>query len=108
MSCIMDESKRESEKLKTEELTTVSVKKLPRPYQTELLEHALRENTIVNLGTGAGKTFVAVMLIREMSHQTQGRFREENGKRTIFLAHTGKLKNREKTYCTCILHEPSC
>ena len=97
----MAESERESKKLKTEDQTTVSVKtvKIPRVYQTELLEHALRENTIVNLGTGAGKTFVAVMLIREMSYQTQGKFRGENGKRTIFLAHTGKLKKTEKHTC---------
>ena len=61
-----------------------------RPYQVELVEYALRENTIVSLGTGAGKTFVAVMLIREMSHMTLEKFTEETGQRTIFLAHTGK------------------
>ena len=63
--------------------------KKARPYQVELLQHALRENTIVNLGTGAGKTFIAVMLIREMSPQTEGAFNDEKGQRTIFLAHTG-------------------
>ena len=62
-----------------------------RPYQVELLDHSLRENTIVNLGTGAGKTFVAVMLIRELGHQTNGEFTDDNGQRTIFLAHTGIL-----------------
>jgi len=37
-----------------------------RPYQEELLQKAIAGNTIVYLGTGSGKTFIAVMLIREM------------------------------------------
>lgn len=75
---------------KDEDNSSVAPKREARPYQTELVEHALKENTIVNLGTGAGKTFVAVMLIRELSHQTQGTFEDvKGGKRTVFLAHTG-------------------
>ena len=58
-----------------------------RPYQFELLEAALEENTIVNLGTGAGKTYIAVMLIKELSPSIF--FRE---KRTVFLVTTGMLK----------------
>ena len=37
-----------------------------RPYQEELLQKALLGNTIVYLGTGSGKTFIAVMLVKEM------------------------------------------
>ena len=37
-----------------------------RPYQEELLKKAMEGNTIVYLGTGSGKTFIAVMLIKEM------------------------------------------
>ena len=61
-----------------------------RPYQVELVEHALRENTIVNLGTGAGKTFVAVLTMKELAHQTEGEFTELKGQRTVFLAPTGE------------------
>ena len=59
-----------------------------RPYQLELLEASLEENTIVNLGTGAGKTFIAVMLIRELSPQILKPFKE-GAKRTVFLVTTG-------------------
>ncbi len=62
----------------------------PRPYQLELLESAISDNTIVNLGTGAGKTFIAVMLIRELSHEILDSFSDTGAKRTIFLVNTGK------------------
>lgn len=63
----------------------------PRPYQEELLEDALCENTVVNLGTGAGKTYIAVMLIKELSYQILDKpFTPETAKRTIFLVPTGK------------------
>jgi len=61
----------------------------PRPYQLELLDACLNENTIVNLGTGAGKTFIAVMLIRELSYQILERFITEGAQRTVFLVNTG-------------------
>lgn len=61
-----------------------------RPYQAELLEDALCENTVVNLGTGAGKTFIAVMLIKELSFQVLDRPFTAMAKRTVFLVPTGK------------------
>lgn len=55
-----------------------------RPYQQELLEAALEENTIVNLGTGAGKTYIAVMMIKELSPAIFNYY-----ERSVFLVTTG-------------------
>lgn len=38
----------------------------PREYQRKIFEIAKQRNTIVNLGTGAGKTFIALLLIRDI------------------------------------------
>ena len=74
-----------------------------RPYQVELLERALKRNTIVCLGTGTGKTFISVMLIKELSHQIRETF-NNGGKRTFFLVNTGKkvLRNTHKEYVSSL------
>lgn len=36
----------------------------PREYQLEMLEASLRENIIVAMGTGSGKTSIAVLRIQ--------------------------------------------
>lgn len=61
---------------------------LARPYQVELLERAKERNTIVCLGTGTGKTFISVMLIKEHAHEVRGTYKK-GGKRTFFLVNTG-------------------
>jgi ERCC4-related helicase len=62
-----------------------------RPYQLELLECALESNTIVLLGTGSGKTFIAVMLLKQLSYMILGSYKyDSNSKRTIFLVNTGE------------------
>lgn len=61
-----------------------------RSYQLELLDSAIKKNTIVLLGTGAGKTFIAVLLIKQFSHMILDSFKDNpNTKRTIFLVTTG-------------------
>ena len=39
-----------------------------RPYQVELLQKCLASNSIVYLGTGSGKTFIATMMIKELGN----------------------------------------
>ncbi|XP_019181512.1 PREDICTED: endoribonuclease Dicer homolog 2-like [Ipomoea nil] len=39
-----------------------------RSYQLEALEKAIRQNTIVFLETGSGKTLIAIMLLRSFAH----------------------------------------
>lgn len=58
----------------------------PRTYQVELLDVAVQGNTIVCLGTGTGKTFIAVMLIKELAYQVRRPYGE--GKCTIFIVDT--------------------
>ncbi|KAM5242623.1 endoribonuclease Dicer isoform 3-T6 [Hipposideros larvatus] len=55
--------------------------------QVELLEAALDHNTIVCLNTGSGKTFIAVLLTKELSYQIRGDF-STHGKRTVFLVNS--------------------
>ena len=63
----------------------------PRPYQVELLKAAIEKNTIVLLGTGAGKTFIAVMLIKQLASPIAIPLSERAAKRTVFLVNTGKF-----------------
>lgn len=41
----------------------------PRAYQLELYEHAKKQNSILVLGTGSGKTFISILLIKDLGHQ---------------------------------------
>ena len=56
-------------------------------YQLDLCKRALEENIIVYLGTGCGKTHIAVLLIYELGH----RIRKPRRDVCIFLAPTVPL-----------------
>ncbi|XP_063296113.1 endoribonuclease Dicer [Pelobates fuscus] len=66
----------------------------PRKYQVELLEAALDHNTIVCLNSGSGKTFIAVLLTKELSYQVRGNFNKE-AKRTVFLVNSAKQVSQQ-------------
>jgi endoribonuclease Dicer len=54
------------------------------------VEQAKSENLIVCLPTGSGKTFIAIMLIKELSPDIRSSL-QNGGKRTILLVKTGIL-----------------
>lgn len=60
--------------------------------QLEMVRLAKAGNVIVKLDTGAGKTFVASMLMQHMLPQTKASL-SEGGKRIVFLVKTGKNDN---------------
>ena len=99
-----EDSAEDSSASETETETQPDDRKItPRPYQVELLERSLERNTIVCLGTGTGKTFISVMLIKELSHQIRETF-NNGGKRTFFLVNTGKKvpRNTHKEYVSSL------
>ncbi|PNF18314.1 hypothetical protein B7P43_G14501 [Cryptotermes secundus] len=64
----------------------------PRPYQEQLMNIAKVQNTIIYLPTGSGKTFIAVMLIKEMSSSL------DKGKHTFFVVNTVALVSQQAAY----------
>ncbi|XP_025991526.1 endoribonuclease dcr-1 [Solenopsis invicta] len=69
----------------------------PRAYQIDLFERALRNNTILYLPTGAGKTYIAIMLLKHLSGDIRKPYRE-GGKRTIFTVNTVALVTQHAEY----------
>lgn len=53
-------------------------------YQLEALEKAIKQNTIVFLETGSGKTLIAVMLLRAYAHS----IRKPSDSIAVFLVPT--------------------
>lgn len=69
----------------------------PRPYQLELCQRALESNAIIYLPTGAGKTFIAILLIKKLSNDLQMPF-SAGGKRTVFIVNTVPLVDQQANY----------
>ncbi|XP_028968970.1 endoribonuclease Dicer [Galendromus occidentalis] len=68
-----------------------------RHFQLELFELAVKQNVIICLGTGTGKTLVSALLIKELLHQTRERL-ENGGRRSVFLAPTVPLVQQQTAY----------
>ena len=52
-----------------------------------LMEQAKSKNLIVCLPTGSGKTYIAILLIKELAHQ----IRDTTSKRTVILVKTSNV-----------------
>lgn len=66
-------------------------RKIARTYQLELCKKALEENVIVYLGTGSGKTHIAILLMYEMGHL----IRKPSKNICVFLAPTVALVQQQ-------------
>nr|AFB82635.1 dicer-2 [Penaeus japonicus] len=66
----------------------------PRSYQLELFNCALKKNSILVLGTGSGKTFISILLIKELGHQIRESLKG-GSKRTVFVVNTVPLVHQQ-------------
>ncbi|KAG9458819.1 hypothetical protein H6P81_003327 [Aristolochia fimbriata] len=86
------EWKTESENEANRSVADASENFHPRGYQIEILNVALRRNTIGVLDTGAGKTMIAVMLMKEIQNVMKQR---GDNRLIIFMAPTVHLVNQQ-------------
>lgn len=63
----------------------------PRDYQTALFEVAKKRNTIINLGTGKGKTLIALLTIQHFAPAF------DQGKQTLFMVPSVPLCIQQST-----------
>ncbi|XP_057660796.1 endoribonuclease Dicer [Diorhabda carinulata] len=60
---------------------------IPRNYQEELMKICLEQNTIIFLPTGSGKTFIALLVLKQMGADLLKSY-SQGGKITIILVNT--------------------
>ncbi|XP_011871131.1 PREDICTED: endoribonuclease Dicer [Vollenhovia emeryi] len=69
----------------------------PRAYQIDLYEKAVQNNTIIYLPTGAGKTYIAILLLKHLSGDIRRSYLD-GGKRSIFVVNTVALVVQHAEY----------
>jgi superfamily II DNA or RNA helicase/dsRNA-specific ribonuclease len=82
---------RSEESRRLESLQDAAILGSPRDYQTALFEVAKRRNTVINLGTGKGKTLIALLVIRHFAAAF------EEGKQTLFIVPSVALAIQQTT-----------
>lgn len=106
--CSVEEREEEDQKIQEE---NAKITGDPRPYQNAMVEIAKRQNTIVQLNTGMGKTLVAIMIIRHFAPEFKEIDSQGYSKQTWFLvpsvalavqqAHTLKVNLPYKVVTAC-------
>ncbi|KAK3907436.1 Endoribonuclease Dicer [Frankliniella fusca] len=67
---------------------------IERQYQTVLAEKAMQKNSILFLPTGSGKTFISIMVLKEIFNLLEPDF-FSGGKRAFFLVNTVALVDQQ-------------
>uniref|UniRef100_A0AAF5CWV1 Endoribonuclease Dicer n=1 Tax=Strongyloides stercoralis TaxID=6248 RepID=A0AAF5CWV1_STRER len=67
---------------------------IPRPYQVEILEKAKKRNVIVQLPTGSGKTYIGILMIKEVQYTVRKSI-SEGGKRIFFIVNNVSLVEQQ-------------
>lgn len=68
---------------------------IPRSYQTQLMRIAKKQNSIIYLPTGSGKTYIAILLLKEMIRPLEKAY-ADGGKIGIMLVNTVPLVEQHK------------
>ncbi|KAH8252503.1 hypothetical protein KR032_000286 [Drosophila birchii] len=66
----------------------------PRDYQLRLVDYITKNNGIIYLPTGSGKTYVAILALKRFS-QEMVKTLEDGGKRALFMCNTVELARQQ-------------